>query len=404
MPKPFLELTLDQFAEMLAQFPWRRRITGVHVHHTFRPNHADFASRPPIQSIEGMFRFHTEERHFSDIAQHVTIDPRGVIWTGRNWNVAPASATGFNGNSTVGPFMFEMIGDFDLGQDRWEGAQRDAAIEVIARVQRLFGLAPDAFHFHNEMSPKTCPGTAINKADVLDAVRAAHEGIAIPRTVRRGAFGEEASPERATVDRILQVFDVHPRGSRALSEEVELPESDMTLREGEMSSGAPSAFVSARDADMRDLTPEDFALLRRHVINLRMGALLQRRHVSDLGRRCPCVVCRAPAGVSCRAQATARRREAEAGVLRPWRLERRGAEPQERAQPDSVLPREPLLSGVLRVGDRRQRDAARHSRPDRRARSGTGRRERARLRHHGLHRSRIWNWRFGTSASPCGRT
>src|SRR6186713_248581 len=119
MPRPFVELTLDEFAEMLDRFPWRRRVTEVHVHHTFRPNHADFAARPPLQVIEGMFRFHTEERHFSDIAQHITIDPTGRIWTGRNWNVAPASATGFNGNAAAGPFMFEMIGDFDKDRDKW---------------------------------------------------------------------------------------------------------------------------------------------------------------------------------------------------------------------------------------------------------------------------------------------
>ena len=43
MPKPFLELTLEQFADLLQHFPWRRTITEVHVHHTWRPNHADFA-------------------------------------------------------------------------------------------------------------------------------------------------------------------------------------------------------------------------------------------------------------------------------------------------------------------------------------------------------------------------
>jgi hypothetical protein len=105
MPRPFLELTLEQFESLVESFPWKRRVTEVHVHHTFRPNHADFAARPPIQAIEGMFRFHTtpkpEGAGFSDIAQHITIDPRGSIWTGRNWNTAPASATGFNGNGDV---------------------------------------------------------------------------------------------------------------------------------------------------------------------------------------------------------------------------------------------------------------------------------------------------------------
>src|SRR5262245_16245449 len=128
MPKPFKELTLEEFLEVLELFPFSRRIDVVHVHHTFHPNHAEFFSRDPLKSIEGMFNFHTapppKGRGFSDIAQHITIDPNGKIWTGRDWNLAPASATGFNGNSSVGPFMFEMIGNFDSGQDEFKDPQR----------------------------------------------------------------------------------------------------------------------------------------------------------------------------------------------------------------------------------------------------------------------------------------
>jgi hypothetical protein len=43
--------------------------------------------------------------------------PQGGLWTGRNWNLAPASATGHNGTAGEGPFMIEMVGDFDAGQD-----------------------------------------------------------------------------------------------------------------------------------------------------------------------------------------------------------------------------------------------------------------------------------------------
>ena len=155
MPRPFLELTLDEFADLLQQYPWKRRITEIHVHHTWRPNHADFFSRPPVQTIEGMYRYHTTQAGFSDIAQHITIDPEGDLWTGRSWNDPPASARGFNGNANAGPFMFEMIGDFDHERDRWDGRQRDAAIEVIALVQKLWSLPPEAFRFHHEMNPKS---------------------------------------------------------------------------------------------------------------------------------------------------------------------------------------------------------------------------------------------------------
>ena len=268
MPQPFHELTLEQFETMVDEFPWRRKITEVHVHHTFRPSHADFAARPGVQAIEGMFRFHTEERGFSDIAQHVTIDPRGRIWTGRNWNAAPASATGFNGNASAGPFMFEMIGNFDRGQDPWSGDQRDAAIRVIAKIQQRSGLPPSAFRFHNEMSSKTCPGSVIRRDDVLAAVTEAHAALGS----RRAARADGVTADRAAVERMLRLLNVTPRGVGAGPGETELPEGDMTLRESEISAGARTPGES-RAGDASPLTPEHHTLLRRHVINLRMGAL-----------------------------------------------------------------------------------------------------------------------------------
>src|SRR5687767_2187957 len=42
MPKPFHQLSLDQFVELLATFPFERRIESVHMHHTWRPNHSQY--------------------------------------------------------------------------------------------------------------------------------------------------------------------------------------------------------------------------------------------------------------------------------------------------------------------------------------------------------------------------
>src|SRR5690606_24956212 len=139
--------------EVLDRFPFTRRINAVHMHHTWRPNHAQYLG---LESIVAMFRFHTQHNGWSDIAQHITIAPDGSIWTGRNWNTAPASASGHNGNAQAGPFMFEMIGDFDVGRDPWDGPQKDTTLRVIAEVQKKFNLRPESLRFHNQMGPKTC--------------------------------------------------------------------------------------------------------------------------------------------------------------------------------------------------------------------------------------------------------
>src|SRR5688572_30275357 len=118
--RQFARLTFADFRRLVDSFDWNRKIRAVHVHHTWRPNHTQWQG---LRSIEGMWRHHTQTNGWSDIAQHATIDPEGFVWTGRNWNQPPASARGFNGNATAGPFMFETIGDFDLGRDPFGGPQ-----------------------------------------------------------------------------------------------------------------------------------------------------------------------------------------------------------------------------------------------------------------------------------------
>jgi hypothetical protein len=173
MPTPrFVPLTLAEFQELVARYPFKRRITAVHMHHTWRPRHRDYAGHA---SILGMWRYHTQEKGWSDIAQHVTIAPDGTIWTGRSWDAPPASSAGHNGDAAAGPFMFEIIGDFDPGQDRLEGKQRESVVGVIVAVQRRHGLGAETLRFHRNLgSPKTCPGQGIEFAAFVEDCRAAH--------------------------------------------------------------------------------------------------------------------------------------------------------------------------------------------------------------------------------------
>ena len=62
MPAPFKRLTTAEFALLVQRFPWSRRITSVHMHHTWRPNAAQYRGH---ESIASMWRFHTQERGFA---------------------------------------------------------------------------------------------------------------------------------------------------------------------------------------------------------------------------------------------------------------------------------------------------------------------------------------------------
>jgi Caspase domain/N-acetylmuramoyl-L-alanine amidase len=281
MPPQFIRLTLDEFADLLQRFDFTRRIDGVHMHHTWRPNHAQYRGEA---TIEGMWRFHTRENGWRDIAQHVSIGPDGSIWTGRDWNWPPASAAGFNGNAMAGPFMFETIGDFDRGQDRLEGAQLAAVVGVIAQVQERFGLGPDSLRFHRAMTNlKSCPGTGVD----FDAIKAAVEtgrsalrgGTRAPRPADTWA-GPESLRVRQQTDEALRIW--RAPGARDLGAgdldpmDAEPAESQMSDAQVLLIAGlagttraAPDGRRGARDAE---LSPEILAGLRPHVVNLNQGS------------------------------------------------------------------------------------------------------------------------------------
>ncbi|HYO84130.1 MAG TPA: N-acetylmuramoyl-L-alanine amidase, partial [Bryobacteraceae bacterium] len=269
----FRRLSLSEFIQVLHAFPFRRRINAVHMHHTFRPNHAQY-NADPKRAIEGMWRFHTQTRGFSHIAQHITIGTGGEIWTGRHWDLPPASAAGHNGNRTAGPFMFETIGDFDHGNDRLEGAQLESVLEVIAAVQRRFGLAPEALRFHNEMAAKSCPGTGVSRQEMIERISVVHARMAQAESARNASvFGPEADRARETVLKISEIFfDRAEDDSRSFSHDEELDEAEMTF---EQERALEDAIVGGTRSASRggELSPSDLDRLRGHVINLRFGQL-----------------------------------------------------------------------------------------------------------------------------------
>lgn len=190
MPAPFHRLSRPAFAELLARFRFTRAVREVHMHHTWRPNHADYTG---IATIQAMADYHVRVRGWSDIAQHVSVAPDGSLWTGRSWNQSPASSVGHNGTAAAGPFMFEIIGNFDVGHDAFAGAQRDAVLELIARVQHRFGLPPESLRFHRQLgSPKTCPGTGIDYDETVAAVRAVRQTLWPVAPVAARALGPAA--------------------------------------------------------------------------------------------------------------------------------------------------------------------------------------------------------------------
>lgn len=269
MAQPFYPLTLGQFIELLHRYEFTRTIDAVHMHHTWRPNHVQYRGEA---TIEGMWRYHTQEKGWIDIAQHVSIAPDGTIWTGRDWNTPPVSARGYNGTRVSGPFMFEIIGDFDVGCDRLEGEQLRSVLGIIASVQERFGLAPETLRFHNSMSTKTCPGTAIHYAEVIEEIKQQRSAMA-------AADGSDIVREFQMDELLVAILQrwagTIVRGSDPV--DAELEETGMTADQISIITGQEGTTVPApntrlgRGGEGERLTPGQLDALRPHVINLNQG-------------------------------------------------------------------------------------------------------------------------------------
>jgi Caspase domain/N-acetylmuramoyl-L-alanine amidase len=250
------ELTIEQMLAALAA-DTSRKITAVHIHHTWRPTAGQWWGK---QTVEAMRRVHMEERGWNDIAQHLTIGPDGSLWSGRALAAAPASALGHNGNASEGPFMIEMVGDFDSGRDPFCAPQSDAVYRVAAFLCLHFSLRAQDVRFHREFNAaKSCPGTQLAlepfRTEIVKAMAAEKKGYDAWKKSRSAPLPAIYASAR----------------SQARFESITVE------------SGAEIAY-SAREAAAWDASlprgffdrkpnPADQAVFDRHVVNLTMGRL-----------------------------------------------------------------------------------------------------------------------------------
>jgi len=165
----FKIVSLAELKIILDQFVFKRKIVSLHIHHTYSPDISKWNKNP-----DGMYwqrvmeRYHIGTRKFNAIAQHLTLLPDGNFVTGRDFNLTPASASGFND----GAFMIEMIGNFDKGYDVLGGKQASAIYEFCSFFVEKFGIGLEGIKFHREFpgAGKTCPGTGIDKNTFLQSV------------------------------------------------------------------------------------------------------------------------------------------------------------------------------------------------------------------------------------------
>lgn len=161
-------ISTQELIDYCKTFEWKRTIKQLHIHHTWKPDHSDYNGHNGPELQQNMKAYHVNTKGWQDIAQHLTLLPDGQWVIGRDFNKIPASIEGWN----TGAFCIEMIGNFDTGHDKFEGAQADAAYEFCQFFVRHMRLTIDDLKFHrdNPDAGKTCPGSGIVKEDFCNKV------------------------------------------------------------------------------------------------------------------------------------------------------------------------------------------------------------------------------------------
>ena len=125
------------------------------IHHTWKPEHSDFNGKNHMSLQNGMRNYHVDTNGWADIGQHITVFPDGVIVTGRNFDKMPVGISSHN----KGAFMMEMIGNFDIGNDKLE----DEQLKTVMLLTNYFIKRGIEIVFHRDYSTKSCPGSSIKK-------------------------------------------------------------------------------------------------------------------------------------------------------------------------------------------------------------------------------------------------
>jgi hypothetical protein len=146
---------------------YNETIEQVHLHHTANSNDYGRADVPAL--IRGMYRYHTQNLGWSDLAYNFVVDRFGRIWVGRAGGAARpvrgAHTLGFNATSTG----ISVIGNFDVATPTSETVE--AVAQVAAwKLSRYARVADGTTDVVSEGSDKFRSGKVVN-LPVIDGHR-----------------------------------------------------------------------------------------------------------------------------------------------------------------------------------------------------------------------------------------
>lgn len=190
----FTSFTPAEFEAWFAGVSISRSVDKIQQHHTWLPNYANFNGSNHFTMQRNMQHHHVANNGWSDIGQHFSIFPDGVVLTGRPLNATPACIFGNNARS----ICIESVGDFDIGKDQMRAEQRAAIIAVTrAILARISGIPHNdrgiVYHHWFDLNTgartngagntKSCPGTAYFGGNTVAAFNASFLPLVLGQAV-----------------------------------------------------------------------------------------------------------------------------------------------------------------------------------------------------------------------------
>jgi len=160
-------VSIDEACRAIAAEPPSRNIAEVVVHHTWSPNSSQYKG---IATVEGIRRYHMQERGWSDIGYHWLVAPDGTCYSGRPMSRSGAHTLNRNAH-TVG---VAAIANFD-SEDPWAWGGMDELLRVVRALLTRYKLTTANVRFHREFADKSCPGTRLNLAQFRQAIDEAQD-------------------------------------------------------------------------------------------------------------------------------------------------------------------------------------------------------------------------------------
>ncbi len=168
-------LTVHEFEDYIKNYYFGTKPANkLVIHHTWRPTTEQWQGQTSINGLKGYY-----EGKGWPAGPHLFIAEDG-IWLFSPMRKDGIHAAAFN-HQTIG---IEIVGDYD--NQIWKGQTKYNALGTIRSLAIRLNLKEEDILFHRDASPKTCPGTAIQKQWLFDELRSYRTKPRFPNPITDG--------------------------------------------------------------------------------------------------------------------------------------------------------------------------------------------------------------------------